>query len=80
MGVWPIASIKFQGLGKSMSWAKTGGPISAGDSIDNGADAYLSVLYGGAHTGATWRIRLNRPCAAAMRPICRIIFDHLLVF
>jgi len=25
----------------------------------------------GVHTGATWRIRLNRPCAAAMRPFCQ---------
>jgi len=24
------------------------------------------------HVGATWRIRLNRPCAAAVRPLCRI--------
>jgi len=24
------------------------------------------------HTGATWRTRLNRPCAAAMRPFCQI--------
>jgi len=23
----------------------------------------------GVHIGATWRIRLNRPCAAAMRPV-----------
>jgi len=26
----------------------------------------------GVHTGATWRIPLNRPCAAAMRPFCQI--------
>ena len=26
----------------------------------------------GVHTGATWRIRLNRPCAAAMRSFCQI--------
>jgi len=26
------------------------------------------------HIGAAWRIRLSRPCAAAMRPY----FDHLL--
>jgi len=24
----------------------------------------------GVHSGATWRIRLNRPCAAAIRPFC----------
>ena len=26
----------------------------------------------GVHIGATWRIRLNHPCAAAMRPFCQI--------
>jgi len=26
----------------------------------------------GMHIGVTWRIRLNRPCAAAMRPFCQI--------
>jgi len=26
---------------------------------------------------ATWRIRLNRPCAVAMRPFVKL-FDHLL--
>jgi len=26
----------------------------------------------GVHIGATWRIRLNRPCAAAMWPFCQI--------
>ena len=29
-------------------------------------------VLGGVHTGATWRIPLNRPCAAAMRPFCQI--------
>ena len=26
----------------------------------------------GVHIGANWRIRLNRPCVAAMRPFCQI--------
>jgi len=26
----------------------------------------------GVHISATWRIRLNRPCAAAMRPYVRL--------
>jgi len=26
----------------------------------------------GADVGATWRIRVNRPCAAVMRPFCQI--------
>jgi len=28
----------------------------------------------GVHTGATWRIRQNRPCAAAMRPYARLLW------
>ena len=35
-----------------------------------GADADWNVP-DGVHIGATWRIRLNRPCAAAMRPYVR---------
>ena len=31
----------------------------------------------GVHIGATWRIRLNCPCAAAMRLMSNY-FDHLL--
>jgi len=27
----------------------------------------------GVHTGATWRIRLNRPCAAAVRPKVKLL-------
>ena len=30
------------------------------------------TLVGPRKHGATWRIRLNRPCAAAMRPFCQI--------
>jgi len=28
----------------------------------------IAVHVDAAHIGAIWRIRLNRPCAAAMRP------------
>jgi len=38
--------------------------------IQYDADADRGVL-DGVHTGATWRIRLNRPCAAK-RPYCKI--------
>jgi len=39
----------------------------------------LSVV----HTGIMWRVPLNRPCAAAMRPYCQITLTtccHLLIF
>jgi len=32
------------------------------------ARAYCFIWGCTMHTGATWRIQLNRPCAAAMRP------------
>jgi len=31
-----------------------------------------SMYYMGVHIVATWRIRLNRPCAAAVRPFCEV--------
>jgi len=27
----------------------------------------------GVHIGATWRMRLNRPCAASMRPYVKLL-------
>jgi len=32
------------------------------------------------HIGATWRMRLNRPCAAAMRSFCQITLTTCLYF
>ena len=32
---------------------------------------WLSIY--GVHIGATWRIRLNHPCAAAMRPCMKLL-------
>jgi len=32
---------------------------------------WLSIY--GMHIGATWGIRLNRPCAAAMRPYVKLL-------
>jgi len=32
---------------------------------------WLSIY--GVHIGATWRIRLNHPCAAAMRPYVKLV-------
>jgi len=42
-----------------------------------GANADWGVL-DGAHIGATWRMRLSRPCPAAIRPYVKLLFDHLL--
>ena len=38
--------------------------------MDSGGPKEACVRWG-AH-GATWRISLNRPCAAAIRPFCQI--------
>jgi len=32
---------------------------------------WLSIYW--VHIGATWRIRLNRPCATAMRPYVKLV-------
>jgi len=37
----------------------------------HGNHFWLSIY--GVHIGATWRIRLNRPCAAAMRPYVKLL-------
>ena len=34
----------------------------------------------GVYIGATWRIRLNRPCAAAMRPFCEVSWSLTSLF
>ena len=34
----------------------------------------------GVHIGATWRIRLNRPCAAAMRPYVRLLWPLAITY
>jgi len=31
------------------------------------------MYWTGVHIGATWRIRLNGPCAAAMRPYVKVL-------
>jgi len=36
------------------------------------ATTFCLSIYG-VHIGATWRIRLNRPCAAAMRPCVKLL-------
>ena len=36
------------------------------------ATIFCLSIYG-VHVGATWRIRLNRPCAAAMRPYVKLL-------
>jgi len=38
---------------------------------DSGRPQEVCVTWG--HIGATWRIRLNRPCAAAMRPYVKLL-------
>ena len=32
-----------------------------------------SMHYVGVHTGATWRITLNRPCTVTMRPVVKLL-------
>ena len=43
-------------------------------------DSRKHVLAGGVHTGAIWRIPLNRPCAAAMQPFCQITLTNSIIY
>jgi len=66
-------------LVKAPSWDITGGQYSESDSAGGApvrCGRRLAVL-DGMHIHATWRIRLNRPCAAAMRPYVNY-FQNLL--
>ena len=53
---------------------KTDEPIEM--SLGGGHDTY-SI---GVHIGATWRIRFNDPCAAAMRSVARITVATYFIF
>jgi len=68
----------FRGKGMSVcdrrhsgvSYAKTAEPIEMPFYGLAGGPKEACVTWG--HVGATWRIRLNRPCAAAMRPYVKL--------
>jgi len=53
---------------------KTAEPIEVLFGMWTWVDGWVqgSMYYMGVHIVATWRIRLNRPCAAAMRPLCEV--------
>jgi len=40
----------------------------------------FGFLYIGVHIVATWRIRLNRPCAAAMRPYVKLLWPLVIAW
>jgi len=47
------------------------------------ADVAMATIFWlciyGVHIGATWRIRLNHPCAAAMRPYVKLLSPLVVV-
>jgi len=60
-------------------------PLFVGRYAQRDSAGAVLVRYGadwreldGVYIGATWWIRLNRPCAAVMRPFDKF-FDHLLL-
>jgi len=59
-----------------VSPAKTAEPIEMPFGIWTRVGPRKHVL-GAVHNGATWRIPLNRPRAAAMRPVVKLLSDHL---
>jgi len=54
--------------------AKTAEPIEMPFGMWTWVDGSKHVL-DGVHIGASWRIRLNRPCAAAIRPFVKIFWS-----
>jgi len=41
--------------------------------VDLKSGGFRKQELGGVHTGATWRIPLNGPCVAAMRPVVKLL-------
>jgi len=64
---------------RAMSCAKMAEPIEIPFGLWTRVGPRQPVL-GAVHTGATWRIPLKRPCAAAMRPSCQIALITCLSF
>ena len=56
-----------------VSPAKTAEPIAIPLGCESSGPNEPCRLLDGVHIGATWRIRLNRPCAAAMRPYVKLL-------
>jgi len=55
-----------------VSPAKTAEPIEMLFGVWTPLGPRKDVVYG-VHIGATWRIRLNRPCTVAMRSFCQLL-------
>ena len=58
----------------AVSCAKTAEPIEMPNALCTRVDPRKHVL-GGVRTTATWRIPLNRPRAAAMRPVVKPLVE-----
>ena len=52
-------------------------PMKTAKGCCHGNHFWLSIY--GVHIGATWRIRLNRPCAAAMRPYVKLLWPLVII-
>jgi len=64
----------FEGKGAliAVSCAKTAEPTD-GDAVWDLDSSGPKEARGSVHTGATWRIPPNLPCAAAMRPVVKLL-------
>jgi len=74
---YPMGRDSFKGFvvmysDTAVSCAKMAEPIDMLFGLWTRVGAGKHVL-GGVHIGATWRIQLNRPCAAAMRLFVRLL-------
>jgi len=56
-----------------INWAKKAEPIEVPFGLWTRVGRRKHVLHALGHIGTTWQIRLNRPCAAAMRPYIKLL-------
>jgi len=59
-------------------------PVKTAESIDMPFGIWTRVgprkqVLGGVQTGATWRMPLKRPCAAAMRPAVKLLWPLVII-
>jgi len=67
---WQFCGRKWAGTGHARAHPICSKQLSRGQ-IQYGADADWDAL-DGMHVGAIWQIRLNRPCATAMRSYVKL--------
>jgi len=79
--LWTIATTD-NSLWRWFEWSADRLQISIADTLNlrdvASATIFWLSMYG-VHIDAIWRIRLNRPFAAAMRPYVKLLWPHVII-